>query len=65
VPGPTTPSPAEIKADRQRLGLTQAAFADALGISLRAVEEWEAGRRRAQPYLRLALERLLEAHGRR
>lgn len=60
MPGPTTPSPAEIKEARQRLGMTQAAFADALGVSLRTVEDWEGGRRRPAPFLRLALE-LLEA----
>ncbi len=35
---------AEIRELRQRLGLTQAAFARRLGLHMRTVEEWESGR---------------------
>jgi len=39
----TEPSlPAEI---RQKLGLSQAAFAGLMGVSLRTVQDWEQGRR--------------------
>jgi putative transcriptional regulator len=36
--------PAEIRALRQRLGLTQAAFAERYHISPRVVANWESGR---------------------
>lgn len=51
----TPPSRQEIREARQRLNLTQVAFAEALGVSLRGVEEWEAGRSTPPAYLRLAL----------
>jgi DNA-binding transcriptional regulator YiaG len=53
------PTPDEIRTVRKGLGLTQSSFADALGVSLRTVEEWEAGRNVPPPYLRLALVTLL------
>jgi DNA-binding transcriptional regulator YiaG len=46
---------AEIRAFRAALGISQAGLAEALGMSKRGVEEWEAGRREAPAYLRLAL----------
>ena len=48
----------EIREFRAILGLTQAGLAGALGVSLRAVEEWEGRRNPAPTYLQLALERL-------
>jgi putative transcriptional regulator len=36
------------KAIRSRLGLTQAAFATRFGFDLRAVENWEQGRRQPE-----------------
>lgn len=39
-------NPAEIKAARARLGITQAALADYLGVTVRAVKYWEAGQRK-------------------
>lgn len=41
--------PAVIKDARQRLGMTQAALAEYLGVSARAVRYWESGER-AMPY---------------
>ena len=35
----------EVKAARARLGLTQKAFAEALGSSIRTVQKWEQGER--------------------
>ena len=39
----TPPKPAEIRAFRDRLGLTQAEVADALGVTSRTVQKWELG----------------------
>ena len=44
-----------LKAWRERLGLTQEALAAALGISKRTVQDWEYGRGNAPAYLELAL----------
>lgn len=38
-------TPAQIKSARAQLGLTQKALASALGVSCRAVQEWENGNR--------------------
>jgi DNA-binding transcriptional regulator YiaG len=47
-----------VSATRQRLGLSQAKFADLLGISLRTLHHWEQGTRKpsgaAQVLLRIA-----------
>lgn len=51
----TPPSATEIKAFRRAAELSQAALAEKLGVSTRAVEEWEGSRRQAPPMLRLAL----------
>jgi transcriptional regulator with XRE-family HTH domain len=48
----------EVREFRLILGLTQAGLAGALGVSLRAVEEWEGSRNPVPTYLQLALERL-------
>jgi DNA-binding transcriptional regulator YiaG len=52
---PPPPAPYEIKEHRANLGLTQEKFAMVLGVSRRAVEEWEAGRNPAPPMLTYAL----------
>ena len=49
----------ELREFRALLGLTQAGLAGALGVSLRAVEEWEGSRNPPPTYLQLALERLV------
>ena len=46
-----TPTTAEIRTKRVAAGLTQAAAADLVCGSLRAWEEWEAGRRKMHPGL--------------
>ena len=38
----------DVMITRQKLGLSQAAFARMLGISPRTIQEWEKGRRRPQ-----------------
>lgn len=53
-----SPSPisvAAIKAFRAQAGYSQVRFAEALGVSRRTVEEWEAGRSSPPAYLGLAL----------
>ena len=53
-----TPSAKEIAQIRQRLGLTQEAFAALMGVSARTLQEWEQGRRKpagpANSLLRIA-----------
>lgn len=39
-------TPVEIKALRQRLGLSQQALADEIGVSKRCIQYWEAGERK-------------------
>ena len=50
--------PEILRSTRARLGLSQAKLAAVLGVSPRAVELWEAGKRTPPDYLRLALERI-------
>ena len=50
--------PASLKEFRQMMSLAQSGLASALGVSVRAVEEWEAGRRPIPPLLPLALSAL-------
>ena len=38
-----------VKAERESLGMTQKAFANALGVSKRTVEAWETGRSTPSP----------------
>ena len=45
----SAPVPANIKAARNRAQLTQAALAQRLNVTVRAVKHWEAGTRR-MPY---------------
>jgi len=51
----TKVAPSAASAARQRVGLTQAQFAQALGVSVRTLQEWEQGRRNPTP----AAQRLL------
>lgn len=51
----TPPSPAELKAFRKAVGLSQIKLAEALSVSRRNVEDWEAGVSSPPTYLRLAL----------
>jgi len=57
VPGLVVHIPAEIDvaAIRQTTGLTQAKFADWIGVSKRTVENWEQGRRVPQGPARVLL----------
>ncbi|WP_279512790.1 helix-turn-helix domain-containing protein [Halomonas ventosae] len=51
----------EARAARHRMGLSQAEFAELLGVSLRTLQEWEQGRRTPTgPALRLL--RVAERH---
>lgn len=56
----TPPSPTEIRVFRLQMALTQAALAEALGASTRAVEQWESGRRAPPAMMRLAMAALRE-----
>ena len=53
-------TPDDVVAARRQLGLTQAELARVLGIALTTLQRWELGLTRPPPYLRLALERLIE-----
>lgn len=47
-------NPAEIKQIREKQNLSQLAFAEALGVSIKTVEAWEAGRNKPRgPALRI------------
>jgi putative transcriptional regulator len=53
-------SPGDIRAIRARTGLTRAKFAERFGLDLRAVQDWEQGRRvpdRAARVLLLTIDR--------
>ena len=57
------PSPDEVRRFRAVLGMTRQALAAELGVTARAVEHWETGRREPPRFLRLAftaLERRLQ-----
>lgn len=43
------PTPAEIRAARERTGLTQAQAADLLHVDLRSWQKWEGGERSMHP----------------
>jgi DNA-binding transcriptional regulator YiaG len=53
-------SPTEFRAARHTLGLTQAAMAEALEVTLRAVQWWEAGDREVPGPARVALRLMLQ-----
>jgi putative transcriptional regulator len=50
--------PSSVKEIREQLGLSQAAFAGLMGVSIRTVQDWEQGRRKpsgpARSLLRIA-----------
>ena len=51
----------KLRETRIDLGLTQKAVSDLLGIPLRTIEEWEAGRRKCPDYVeRLVIEKLID-----
>ena len=51
-----TPAPeVDVRAVRERTGLSQAAFADRYGFSKRAVQNWEQGRRKPDRAARILL----------
>lgn len=52
--------PAHLQAFRATHSLSQVKLADALQISSRTVEDWEAGRREPIAFLKLALERMAQ-----
>ena len=52
-------TPEEIKAARERLGLTQTELAAQLGVAQSRVAVWETGKHAAPPFLALALRALL------
>jgi putative transcriptional regulator len=53
----------ELKAARQRLGLTQAGLAEKLGVSRRTVEAWESGRRNIPAPIEKLVNILEQGHG--
>lgn len=55
-------TPAQLKQARQRLGLTQAAMAKAMGIGTRKWERWEGGHNPISPEGAKLIEMLLK-HG--
>ena len=50
----------DVRALRQRLGMTQGEFADAIGCHWKAVQRWEAGERTPQGLYRRALMELAD-----
>jgi len=51
----------QMKAARQRTGLSQARFAELLGVSVRTLQEWEQGRRQLSGAARTLL-KVAERH---
>ena len=49
------PIPIDVRGIRARLGLSQGRFAEAFGLSVVAVRNWEAGRRSPEPSARALL----------
>ena len=50
--------PSLVKRLRERLGVTQEQFAQAVGVTYSTVNQWENGRRRPQPYLQKRLKEM-------
>lgn len=57
----TLSDPSPPRTIRERLGLSQAAFASLMGVSLRTIQAWERGQRQPQGPAR-ALLRVAEQH---
>jgi DNA-binding XRE family transcriptional regulator len=55
-------TPTDLIAARKALGLSQAALARTLGVSLNTTNRWEKGERAIPPYLWLAIEGLRHQH---
>jgi len=55
-----TPKVLDVKAVRQKLGLSQTAFAERFGLSTSAIRDWEQNRRQPDPAARVLL--LVIAH---
>ena len=60
VPEPRVYGPAEVRALRSRLGVTQRLFARLVGVSPELVEHWEQGLRRPSPLARRLLDQIRE-----
>ena len=54
-PPASAPERVDVKAIRQKLGLSQAVFATAFGLSLYTLRNWEQGRRQPDPAARAYL----------
>ena len=50
----------DLKKIRTDSGLTQAAFAEILGVSVRTVQDWEQGRRTPDRRSKIAIEKFLK-----
>ena len=61
----TAMSGRELKAARERLGLTQAELAKAVGVQRVTVARWEAGLRKIPPMLTLAMKTLSKVRRKR
>lgn len=60
IPGPGAYGPAEVKALRRSLGVSQALFAQVIGVSPRLVAHWEYGIRKPAPLARRLLDMIKE-----
>jgi putative transcriptional regulator len=49
------PAKVDVKSIRERMGLSQAAFANRFGLSIFALRNWEQGKRRPDPAVRAYL----------
>ena len=52
----------ELKARREKLGMTQGQLADALSVHVMTVSRWERGERAIPPHLPLALDSVEREH---
>lgn len=59
----TTTLAAELRQLRENYPMTQQELADALGVSMRTIQEWETGEVLPRPKHRRALAKFLEANG--
>lgn len=58
IPTPTGYGAAEVRATRDRLGVSAAVFAKLVGVSAKLVEHWEQGRRVPSPLAARLLDRI-------